>query len=928
MFEDVRSEAAMRLPILAKAHVFDAVPGQPGDISLGVIWDACRQPEGGGLGYVFAFTGRRTGRILAWLDRRGRAYACDAPLTELPEGDPDVLLARWADDENAGEVEARIAVNDDALTSVFGASEGEEELWQHLQDVLAAYGVQSEPQVSVTLGEAPSQEELAAGDDALAEEFAPDPAAAFGDGAQDDDSFALGEETGGKIADEDLLLTRVATYTRTPQGRFCIDRTGVAAPVVADEPQDLRLFLARCFLSYVYLPRRLQDQPYPPTTAARSAQVVLRDLLEGAFPDALEALLYRVQNDRASSPFERYAAVALAKAGARRIRSIATRHDLLLRRLGTTGMFWAVFNEAELVGSDRACVLAVECALNRLALVARALRHSTPMLPDVVEKRWLAMADVRAVAAVGRGAAELATRYEHENPLAEIFGARAQRGGGWDVRTRFAAACEELALPFRLAYRFDVSAEADAVAVEFELPAAAALPSDGVRAAAGPELVGALAPELEGDAALLDVRAQLAFGARVAVSLICAAFGSGVGVTKVSVTGRSSLEAGAPALMTLSCERVPFATEVLPLLRDHAFEKLGLAPDPSACTALLGPISCEVHLSEDGRKLEPVSASAAARPERHAHLWEDGRPVPQDLRDPLCADTVADLDIFRTDDDVLLQRTREAAVTAHIDPDAAAGHLEDIVDAYEIAAAPLGDTPRLYCSDAVGRALTGLAVPTGTRFAKLPDSSFAARSMLDRLLRERGETEQALAWARSCIELAPTTATGYADAATILIDERRFDDAVELLNEGLRYQVMPHWIAYLRYRLAFAYWARGEKDAALACYVLAQDDPFVGTQARGEKAQLLRDMRTDEEPGPEEARACLARAGSTPAPTEGALAHIARAAIELVDAGLLEPAVPLVNVLVIYQSSDVLVALGDSLRFGLAPRAPQGAGEE
>ena len=70
--------------------------------ALGVIWDACRQPEGGGLGYVFAFTGRRTGRILAWLDRRGRAYACDAPLTELPEGDPDVLLARWADDENAG----------------------------------------------------------------------------------------------------------------------------------------------------------------------------------------------------------------------------------------------------------------------------------------------------------------------------------------------------------------------------------------------------------------------------------------------------------------------------------------------------------------------------------------------------------------------------------------------------------------------------------------------------------------------------------------------------------------------------------------------------------------------------------------------------------------------------------------------------------
>ena len=927
MFEDIRSEAAMRLPILAKTHVFDAVPGQPDDISFGVIWDACRQPEGGGLGYVFAFTGRRTGRILAWLDRRGRAYACSAPLTELPEGDPDVLLARWADDENAGEVEARIAVNDDELTHVLGASRGEEELWQHLQDVLSAYGVESEPQVSVALGEAPSEEELAAEGGAFAEGFAPEDAGQNDDELYDAPAFAHDEEEAG-IAEEDRLLTRVATYARTPQGRFCIDRTGVAAPVAEDEPQDLRLFLARCFLSYVYLPERMQQQAFLPTTAARSAEVVLRDLLEGAFPDTLEALLYCVQSDRASTPFERYAAAALAKAGARRIRGIAARHDLLLRRLGTTGMFWAVFNEAELVGSDRACVLAVECALNRLALVARALRHSTPMLPDVVEKRWLAMADVRAVAAVGRGAAELATRYEHENPLAEVFGAHALRGGGWDVRTRFAAACEELALPFRLAYRFDVSAEADALAVEFELPTAAALPCEEVRSAAGPELAGALASELADDSSALDVRARLAFGARVAVSLICAAFGAGVGVTKVSVTGRSSLEAGAPALMALSCDRVPFTAEVLPLLRDHAFEKLGLAPDPAVCAALLGPVSCEVRLGANGGKLEPVSAPPAARPERHARLWEDERPLPHNLRDPLCADTVADLDIFRTDDDVLLQRTREAAVTAHIDPDAAAGHLEDIVDAYEIAAVPLGDTPRLYCSDAVGRALVGLAVPAGTRFAKLPDSSFAARSMLDRLLRERGETEQALAWARSCIELAPTTATGYADAATILIDERRFDDAVELLNEGLRYQVMPHWIAYLRYRLAFAYWARGEKDAALACYVLAQDDPFVGTQARGEKAQLLRDMLTDEEPGPEEARACLARAGSTLAPTEDALAHIARAAIELVDAGLLEPAVPLVNVLVIYRSSDVLVALGDSLRFGLAPRAPQGAEEE
>ena len=104
--EAVGDRAEFKLPMLGKCMKLRPLPDQDPRREYGVIWDSCRQP-GEGWGYVFEFTGKRRGRILAWMTAGGAAYACDEPLAYVPEGEPDVLASRLPEDENAGQVEAR-----------------------------------------------------------------------------------------------------------------------------------------------------------------------------------------------------------------------------------------------------------------------------------------------------------------------------------------------------------------------------------------------------------------------------------------------------------------------------------------------------------------------------------------------------------------------------------------------------------------------------------------------------------------------------------------------------------------------------------------------------------------------------------------------------------------------------------------------------
>lgn len=83
---------AIKLSVLGKYQSILPVPGQDPAKSYAVVWNGCRQPEGG-WGYLMEMTGKREGMLLAWLDAGNCAYACDEPLAARPARTPDLVLS-------------------------------------------------------------------------------------------------------------------------------------------------------------------------------------------------------------------------------------------------------------------------------------------------------------------------------------------------------------------------------------------------------------------------------------------------------------------------------------------------------------------------------------------------------------------------------------------------------------------------------------------------------------------------------------------------------------------------------------------------------------------------------------------------------------------------------------------------------------------
>ena len=81
----VDEELEVKLPLMSRSVMLDALPGQDPAVQYGVIWDACQQP-GDGLGYVVRFEDSRTCRILAWMGRGGVVSECDRPIAFVMPG--------------------------------------------------------------------------------------------------------------------------------------------------------------------------------------------------------------------------------------------------------------------------------------------------------------------------------------------------------------------------------------------------------------------------------------------------------------------------------------------------------------------------------------------------------------------------------------------------------------------------------------------------------------------------------------------------------------------------------------------------------------------------------------------------------------------------------------------------------------------------
>lgn len=656
---------------------------------------------------------------------------------------------------------------------------------------------------------------------------------------------------------------------------------------------DIDVMGAACYLTQWMLPRE-HGESMPTLTVAD----ILDTLLESSYPDALDALVYRGGKEGASG-FERYASRSLAQAGAELVRPIAATHDIDIRRLGSTGLFWTGCDKRELTDEQIDTIQAVEGALNRLVFAEQCLgEDSSPMVGGLTEGACerAALSSLCSFASV---AERLMRGCDRKSDYMELAGAQASRGGEWDLRTRFAVAAEGLRAPFNFDYAFNCDAASGVFAVQATVPVAGAFP-------------------FQSEAERNDARA--AYSLRLAMALAAVAFGAGVGVVRAIVTVRERNIDG-PAIVSLEFSRQLFTMQLMPALQSGAILEASLSP--GELIEAFSPRALHMETGELGALL-PIEPIEAPLPDRSIKMAEDARPLPASLVEPLRADRVCDLDIFDTGDDPLRDRYREISdrvreASAPEEEAPVATELADLIAAYDAAEMLEESAARpLYCVNMISRIIVNEHDDgPQTRFRKIPDTMFDARSMLCRIYREQGNLEDAIRLGEELVRLAPTSFTAYHSLALALREADRMGDAVRALLDGLTVAADPTDIACAYYRLGFYFWQGGDPSLGLACYAMVKPGTYFYGEAQSEMQELMQQSHLSRRPDLDEARALL-RAGGVPvAPVPQLGEMAAKAGIALVDAGMFDAAHSLVHFLssldVAPNSFDVLASVRRSL---------------
>lgn len=656
---------------------------------------------------------------------------------------------------------------------------------------------------------------------------------------------------------------------------------------------DIDVMGAACYLTQWMLPRE-HGESMPTLTVAD----ILDTLLESSYPDALDALVYRGGKEGATG-FERYASRSLAQAGAELVRPIAATHDIDIRRLSSTGLFWTGCDKRELTDGQIDTIQAVEGALNRLVFAEHCLgEDSSPMVGGLTEGACerAALSSLHSFASVTE---RLMRGCDRKSDYMELAGAQASRGGEWDLRTRFAVAAEGLRAPFNFDYAFNCDAASGVFAVQATVPVAGAFP-------------------FQSEAERNDARA--AYSLRLAMALAAVAFGAGVGVVRAIVTVRERNIDG-PAIVSLEFSRQLFAMQLMPALQSGAILEASLSP--GELIEAFSPRTLHMEAGELGALL-PVEPIEAPLPDRSIKMAEDARPLPASLVEPLRADLVCDLDIFDTGDDPLRDRYREISdrvreASAPEEEAPVATELADLIAAYDAAEMLEESAARpLYCVNMISRIIVSEHDDgPQTRFRKIPDTMFDARSMLCRIYREQGNLEDAIRLGEELVRLAPTSFTAYHSLALALREADRMGDAVRALLDGLTVAADPTDIACAYYRLGFYFWQGGDPSLGLACYAMVKPGTYFYGEAQSEMQELMQQSHLSRRPDLDEARALLRADGVPVAPVPQLGEMAAKAGIALVDAGMFDAAHSLVHFLssldVAPNSFDVLASVRRSL---------------
>lgn len=654
----------------------------------------------------------------------------------------------------------------------------------------------------------------------------------------------------------------------------------------------------------------------------RTTRDVLAEFTATPLPDAIDGLLFRVSmadpaDPASSSGFDAYAARLLSEAEAPNLRAIAVEHPVELRRLNTTGLFWSIFDDSTISAGNRGTILRVESVLDRLALISKILEgdEGTAYVSATTEGACSEL-DWQVLRSIANDANEYLTAADRDNKLNAQYGTTGTRGGNWDLSTRLAAACEAMVLPFRLEYRFACDAATGTIVTDVSLPTPDVFPKSRFNGATGQWV----------DCTAQRPAAAAAYALRLAALIAAAAFGTSVGITRVVVNGREGSIAG-PTVLSLEFGRIPFTMGAMAKIRSGEFSAPATECDPAALFDMLRLTQFAADI-DDGGNLQPVEPVTVELSVPFTPVAEDTRPVPEDLRGVLHADIVSDLDVMSEQDADLAARYRAIMEEKDDSLLLAVAQLEDIVAetsteaTADVVADDLAQPAEpwrvLHCENVFARYLTSLVESDpSVRYVRASDIGQAARSSLSRIYRDMGDLDAAEAQARACIELAPTSAPAYNDLITCFAEGDHYDRIIDVAREALRVAVTGNDIAYVYYRLAFAYWQTGRLPEALACYLRVPESSPMGEAALRERNDLVSEMGNSVPGSDWDPTACLRTAGVPLAPLDDVMEVVGRALIELVDASMPLAAAPLASLVASTQRNDILHAVAASLRQGV-----------
>lgn len=221
---------------------------------------------------------------------------------------------------------------------------------------------------------------------------------------------------------------------------------------------------------------------------------------------------------------------------------------------------------------------------------------------------------------------------------------------------------------------------------------------------------------------------------------------------------------------------------------------------------------------------------------------------------------------------------------------------------------PAADTPRVPTL-----ALRATA-DVDKRILLVPDSFYLCHLEIVTLLeRSFDRVDEALRYGQRAIELAPASAGGYRQLGRAYMLVGDMDNAIAVLEACLRVAVQPNDVAVAYYQLAYALWKADRPRAGMACYLKSlMTSPVVALQAMAE----LKELATEQGIEPmerDEVDDELRSAGIVVAPDNEVLAALDAGAAAAVDAGLFPVARNLLSLRLRYRPDDALVTVLKSL---------------